>query len=178
MGKPMISRLNFLLYLLYFCCCCLGKKDRVDLGGDPTYHRHRTKRTTPAGQAIDPETQLMQSLPETSAPETPATETSAQARTQVAPAAAETSTMVSSSFSYSSSAPLPAANPDASAGSSSSSSVLGEEEQEGKGDSRTMLDSTGEVGIGDFKDGHEKVKTYQVYHSYSFNLLLLLSLLL
>merc|ERR1712146_644123 len=36
------------------------------------------------------------------------------------------------------------------------------EEQEGIGDSRTRLDSTGEVGIGEFKDGHEKVKTYQM----------------
>ena len=134
----------YFLILMLWTTICHAKKDKVDLGGDPSYHRHRTKRAAPLGQAIDPETQLQQSLlsiqPQAAQPP------EAPAGTAVTnPQLPSASTSVTSF--------------EATTSSSSSNMV---EEQEGIGDSRTRLDSTGEVGIGEFKDGHEKVKTYQV----------------
>ena len=139
---PSMNFRMYFLILLFWATICHAKKDKIELSGDPTYHRHRTKRSAPTGQMIDPEIQLQQSLPSTPL--------------QAPPAATKVDTNPSSLSSSSLSITT-----DKAVTSSSSSNIM--EEQEGIGDSRTRLDSTGEVGIGEFKDGHEKVKTYQVY---------------
>ena len=137
----------YFVVLLLGLTVCGARKDKVELGGDPTYHRHRTRRSAPMIQTMDPEMRLQQSF-----------------ESNVLPAAQ--STQGSSSVAGSVNAANPASSSSSSTAdrtSTSSSTPNVPEEQEGLGDSRTRLDSTGEVGIGEFKDGHEKVKTYQVY---------------